>query len=67
VDAYPTTAAARPMPAPNYFGQLPAPQRGGGEEDALCVTRGVNAIPIAYTNRGNDWRSNEIRVVSHCI
>jgi hypothetical protein len=63
VDAYPSTSAARPAPAPNYFGQLPAPRQGGDEEDALTTV----PLFVAYTNRGNDWRFNEIRVVSYVI
>lgn len=63
VDAYPSTEAARPKPPPNYFGQLPAPRQGGGEEDA----NGVATTLFVDTNRGNAWRFNEIRMVSYVI
>jgi hypothetical protein len=61
IDAYPNTESAKPAPAPNYFGQLPPPQRGGGEEDA--ARRGAAPISFPYTNRGNAWRLDEIRMV----
>lgn len=70
VDAYESTQAARPKPPPNYFGQLPPPRQGGGEEDAAAATVPDTApAPTLFvdTNRGNDWRFNEIRVVSYCI
>jgi hypothetical protein len=60
IDVSPSTESAKPKPAPNYFGQLPAPQRGGGEEESLVET--PPSFPC--TNRGNAWRLNEIRMVS---
>lgn len=66
VDAYASTESAKPAPAPNYFGQLPAPQRGGGGEEDTGASA-VNSLTFPYTNRGNAWRLNEIRMVPLCI
>lgn len=67
VDAYPSTEAARAKPAPNYFGQLPAPRQGGGEEDALATPSAPATTLFVDTNRGYDRRFNEIRMVSYVI
>jgi hypothetical protein len=64
VDAYASTESAKPKPPPNYFGQMPAPQRGGGGEEDEARTV---ALSFPYTNRGNAWRLNEIRMVPQCI
>jgi hypothetical protein len=68
MDAHPSWQPARAYPAPNYFGQLPAPRQGGGEEDMIqqdifCSSCGS----FPYTNRGHDWQLNEIRMVQLCI
>lgn len=71
VDAYSSTESAKPMPAPNYFGQMPAPQRGGEEEDAHAHAPAhapaAVSITFPYTNRGNAWRLNEIHMVPLCV
>jgi hypothetical protein len=66
IDSSPSCEAARPASPPNYFGQLPAPQRGGGdEEDAIRLLLHTLRAPLTfpYTNRGNVRPINEIRVV----
>lgn len=58
--AVPSWEPARAAPAPNYFGNLPPPQRGGGdEEDAVKAFSAIVTIPfrfplqhiLTYTNR----------------